>query len=59
MSKLIELSDLDRMAGLWVEPNDPALCECGKPVCKDPCPLMPEPPDERCPDAQTRWHLGY
>jgi hypothetical protein len=63
MKTLIEMEDLDVIAGLTVEENDPDLCECGKGPndnCgKGPCPLMPAPADERFPSAETRWYLGY
>jgi hypothetical protein len=64
--ELIELDDLDKIAGYYITPNDPSLCECGlrrASDCRDGqlsyCPMHPEPPDDRFPSAQERWHLGY
>ena len=64
MHELIELEDLDKIDGSYIEPNDPTLCECGsKPAGKclgvgNGCPMFPEMPDERIPSAQERWRLG-
>lgn len=62
---LINMEDLDKMAGYYFEPADPSLCECGMKAAGkclgegSGCPMFPEPPDERFPSAQERWRLGY
>ena len=65
MTDLIEMEDLDKIAGYYIEPNDPSLCECGSKAAGkclgmgNGCPMWPEMPDERFPSAETRWYLGY
>ena len=63
MSTLIEMEDLDKIAGYYIEPDDPSLCECGKKAANkcvgfDGCPLMETWDDIRFPSAETRWYLG-
>ncbi len=65
MNHLIEMKDLDVIAGLTVYENDPDLCECGKGPASDcagtegVCPMFPSADDIRFPSAEIRWHLGY
>jgi hypothetical protein len=65
MTELIAMEDLDKIAGYYIEPNDPALCECGAKAAGkclgdgNGCPMVPEAPDERFPSYYERWRLGY